>query len=152
MTLILKILAAMNSPFFPEINNLCLLPIKLLSITYKLISEANLVPNSGFIHIYTIEQVNKTRLLYFNIKMAFFPCRIWVLFMLSIYSNHVLHFNAGYESIKSGICIYNVYTVHMYYITNLQYRLWEYKIRNFFSFEYIWNWTLYNYIRFSVFH
>lgn len=39
--------------------------------------------------------------------------------MLSIYSNHVLHFNAGYESIKSGICIYNVYTVHMYYITNL---------------------------------
>lgn len=67
----LKILAAMNSPFFPEINNLCLLPIKVLSITYKLISEANLVPNSGFIHIYTIEQVNKTRLLYFNIKMAF---------------------------------------------------------------------------------
>lgn len=43
--------------------------------------------------------------------------------MLSIYSNHVLHFNAGYESIKSGICIYSVYTVHMYYITNLQYSI-----------------------------
>lgn len=125
MTLILKILAAMNSPFFPEINNLCLLPIKLLSITYKLISEANLVPNSGFIHIYTIEQVNKTRLLYFNIKMAFshaeYECSSC--YLRDIYSNHVLHFNAGYESIKSGICIYNVYTVHMYYITNLQYRL-----------------------------
>lgn len=34
--------------------------------------------------------------------------------MLSIYSNHVLHFNAGYESIKSGICIH-VYTMYIQY-------------------------------------
>lgn len=34
--------------------------------------------------------------------------------MLSIYSNHVLHYNAGYESIKSGICIH-VYTMYIQY-------------------------------------
>lgn len=42
-----KILAAIIF-FLPEINNCCLLPIKLLSITYKLISKANLVPDFGW--------------------------------------------------------------------------------------------------------
>lgn len=39
--------------------------------------------------------------------------------MLFIYSNYVLYFNVGYESIKLGMCIYNVYIVYMYYIINL---------------------------------
>lgn len=119
MTLIVKILAAMKSPFFPEINNLCLLPIKLLSITYKLISEANLVPNSGFIHIYTIEQVNKTILLYFNIKMAFshaeHECSSCYLYTVIMY--YITNLHTGYESIKSGTSFpLNIFEIELYII------------------------------------
>lgn len=39
--------------------------------------------------------------------------------MLFIYSNYVLYYNVGYESIKLGICLYNVCIVNMYYIINL---------------------------------
>lgn len=55
MILIVKILVVMKFFFFLEINNLCLLFIKLLLIMYKLIFEVNLVFNFGFIYIYMIE-------------------------------------------------------------------------------------------------
>lgn len=89
MILILKILVVMNFFFFLEINNLCLLFIKLLLIMYKLIFEVNLVFNFGFIYIYMIELVNKIRLFYFNIKMVFFyveyECFLCYLYIVIMY-------------------------------------------------------------------